>query len=442
MKILVVSNGYPPRGRFGTEFYARALVHGLRSRGHSVEVLHPVRDSQAPRYSLETVEEEGVPVHLLHNSGDTGAGFEASYRDREVERVFGDLLRAGKFDLVHCVYLLWGLSIGLPATARSLGVPLVLTATDHSLVCHRGQMFDYSLQHCGGPRDAATCAKCIRTPAPYDLAPLPLALKSWAVSALSLLGGLGKVVTRRDVEAREIAVREALGQACHVIAPTAPIGAALLKRGLDANKLSELVYSFDEGPYAAVRSIAPPTSVRIGFLGQLAPHKGLATLIDAARVLARERGPDSFELVLHGAPSEGRHREFARRVLSQVEPARVTRGAPFGPDQAPEILAGFSALAVPSLWDENAPLAVLQSRAAGVPILGSAVAGIRAVVEDPQHGRLIEPGDVSAWARAMGEVVDGKVPRLQSPGLPLSLAAHLDTLEAIYGSQRASQEER
>lgn len=432
MRLLVVTNGYPPRGRFGTEFYARELVRGLRGRGHEVEVLHPVRDGKAARYSLETVEEGGVPVHLLTNAGDPSRRFQASYRDPEVERVFTELVRARGIELVHCVYLLWGLSVGLPRAAQESGVPCLVTATDHGLVCHRGQMFDHALKACGGPHDAKTCAHCIRTPAPYDLPPLSRLVKRVAAEALAMIGGAGRVVTARDVEAREVAVRAAFEAATRVIAPTPPIGAALLARGLDPDKLVELVYAFDEAPYAAVRSQTSPPKPRIGFLGQLAPHKGLGTLLDAAKGLARERGAESFELVLHGAPSAGRHRLYADEVLRDVAPANVVRGAAFEPDEAPGILAGFTALAVPSEWDENAPLAVLQARAAGVPVIGSDVGGIRCVIDEPQHGRLVPPGNVGAWTEALAAAVDGELPRASAPGLPLSLPAHLDRIDALY----------
>ena len=92
MRILVVSNGYPPRGGFGTEFYTRELVLGLARRGHFASVLHPERGGGRPRYALERVSEDGVPIALLHNPGDPRKRFESSYRDEGVERAFAEHL--------------------------------------------------------------------------------------------------------------------------------------------------------------------------------------------------------------------------------------------------------------------------------------------------------------------------------------------------------------
>jgi len=55
VRILVVSNGFPPRGRWGTEFYTKELVRGLSARGHELFVLHPERSGERPRYTLEEV---------------------------------------------------------------------------------------------------------------------------------------------------------------------------------------------------------------------------------------------------------------------------------------------------------------------------------------------------------------------------------------------------
>jgi hypothetical protein len=172
MKLLLVSNGYPPRGRFGTEFYTRELVRGLVRRGHDVAVLHPERSGARPRHTLERVEEEGVPVWLLHNPGDPGKRFAPSYRDPGAERLFGELVARERPDLVHFTYLLWGLSLRLPERARAAGVPSVATLTDYGLLCHRAQLFDAHLVRCGGPHPPGRCARCIRTPSASEHGPL------------------------------------------------------------------------------------------------------------------------------------------------------------------------------------------------------------------------------------------------------------------------------
>lgn len=436
MKLLVVSNGYPPRGGFGTEFYTRELVRGLVRRGHAVSVLHPERGRARPRYTLEPVHEDGVPVFLLHNAGDPAKRFGPSYRDAEVERVFAALLEEQRPDLVHFTYLLWGLSLRLPELARARGIPSVATLTDYGLLCHRGQMFDAHLRRCGGPHPPARCARCIRTPSAAEHGPLARLVRRSAAEGLALLGGLDRVPVRADLERREDEVRRAFGALARLIAPTHAFLEQFARAGVPRRKLVPLAYAFDEAPY---RWLGSASRVRFGFLGQFAPHKGLACLLQAARELEALAPRSDWELVLYGRPDAGRNRHYAEGLLATFPTHRVRVAQPFAHDQAPEILGQLSALVVPSEWDENAPLAVLQARAIGLPVLGSDVPGIAEIVRTPTQGRLVPVGDAPALARAMHAVLTGELRGPIEPGLPLSLAAHLARLEELYATVRAEE---
>jgi hypothetical protein len=89
-------------------------------------------------------------------------------------------------------------------------------------------------------------------------------------------------------------------------------------------------------------------------------------------------------------------------------------------------------LVVPSMWMENAPLAVLQARAAGVPVIASDVPGVREVVNSSQQGVLVPAGDVVALADAMrSAILEG--PRRYTPDPVISYSDHLDRVESIYG---------
>ena len=94
-------------------------------------------------------------------------------------------------------------------------------------------------------------------------------------------------------------------------------------------------------------------------------------------------------------------------------------------------LGSLSAVVLPSEWDENAPLTVLQARAAGVPLVASDVPGVREVLEHGVHGLLVPPGDSEALADALRLVILGRGPTPPS-GAPLGLDAHLDTVEGLY----------
>lgn len=434
MRILVVSNGFPPRGRWGTEFYTAQMVAGLRHRGHEVAVLHPDRSGAAPRYTLEAARGEGgVEVFLLHNTGDPGKNFADSYANETVDRTFDQLLEHWQPDLVHFTYLLWGLSVGMVAVARRRGLATVMTLTDYGLLCHRGQMFDWRYRRCGGPESAAICARCVRELSRDDAPPLERHLRGALVAVLAGLGGVGRVVTAADLRRRTERVAGALAAIDHFVLPTRVLADEFARAGVPRERMTDLVYSIDDRPYHAARSAPPAEPVAFGYLGQFTPHKGLDVLLDAVRIL-QHRLPESVEpwfVRLYGSAAGGRHRGYAPRVLRDLSPRVVTMPA-FSPAAAPTVLAELHALVMPSLWDENAPLTCLQARAAGIPMLASDVRGIAEVIHHGEHGLLFPPGDAGALADAMRAVILGRVGRHPDPALPLDLDAHLDVLEGLY----------
>ncbi len=135
---------------------------------------------------------------------------------------------------------------------------------------------------------------------------------------------------------------------------------------------------------------SPPTRV-VGAAGRLSPEKGFEVFADAAaRVLRRD---PSLGFVIFG---EGPCRErIARRV------AAAGLGEAF-------VLAGFRAdldhflphldLFVLPSYTEGLPNVVLESFAAGVPVVATAVGGTPEVVEDGVSGYLVRPGDPEALA--------------------------------------------
>ncbi len=444
MKILFVSNGFPPRGRWGTEFYTAQLVTALKARGHSVHVFHPMRDGSKPRYTTENAKGDGdVEVTLIHNPGSTSKELASSYCDEQVEAVFAELLQREQPDLVHFTYLLWGLSVRLPIVARKCGIPAIATLTDYGLLCHRGQLLDAELDPCTGPQPAK-CAKCIRTPGIHDHGAATRFVRRGIAGALAAIGGMGRVVTAPDLAARESVIREGLEACERWIAPSPPMAERFARFGLDPNRLTELVYAIDTGPYEVARAEPRTSGTVFGYLGQFTPHKGLDVLLDAVRILSH-RLPESvepFEVRLYGRPAGGRSKLYPKRLFEDDPGVCVKVLEPFEPAEAPSVLAQLDALVLPSLWDENAPLSCLQARSAGVPVIGSDVPGISSVIEDGRHGRLFPVGDALALADAMREAILGKLGRHGHTGPPHDLEEHVTRVLAEYEAARASFESR
>jgi len=72
---------------------------------------------------------------------------------------------------------------------------------------------------------------------------------------------------------------------------------------------------------------------------------------------------------------------------------------------AGRLVAGADVCAMPSLWEDALPLAVMQPMAQGLPVVASRVGGIPEMIEDGRTGLLVPAGDVDALAQALRELV-------------------------------------
>jgi glycosyltransferase involved in cell wall biosynthesis len=69
-----------------------------------------------------------------------------------------------------------------------------------------------------------------------------------------------------------------------------------------------------------------------------------------------------------------------------------------------DTMRGYDFVAVPSRWLETGPLVVLESFAAGTPVLGTPLGGIAELVTDGVDGMLLAPDDPSAWSFAIAQL--------------------------------------
>jgi glycosyltransferase involved in cell wall biosynthesis len=148
----------------------------------------------------------------------------------------------------------------------------------------------------------------------------------------------------------------------------------------------------------AVR-VALDGTPRIVFAGRLHPEKGPDLLLDA---LTRLVDPPATFLLGAGAMEPELRRQPASLGLDGTVHFEGWR------DRPERWLAGASICVVPSRYDAWSQTAVL-AMSLGVPVVGTAVEGLPAVLGDAR-GVLVTPEDPTALARAIDDVLSGRIP--------------------------------
>jgi glycosyltransferase involved in cell wall biosynthesis len=151
---------------------------------------------------------------------------------------------------------------------------------------------------------------------------------------------------------------------------------------------------------AAVRPTVAP--VRFGYLGRLHPTKGLVELMRAVRLIPPVV---PFALDVRGPMLDDAARTFAAALAAIVDgDSRVVIRPGVPGTEVPARLADIDVLLCPSMWFENGPTIALEAMAVGTPVVASRVGNLAEIIDDGITGRLIAPGDVEGWARALTDI--------------------------------------
>jgi glycosyltransferase involved in cell wall biosynthesis len=425
LRILMLVHGYPPQDAAGTEEHTRQVANNLSLRGHRVRVLAATRIPGRAQYSVtEDVALPGCPT-VARIVGNLGARPLADGEsDRNIDRWLQVEERRFRPDLIHAHHTQF-----LSCSVR-FDAPVLVTLHDAWAWCAAGgQLVQPDGRPCAGPAPAR-CAPCHGawrpTPGPAvgvltrvagRLAPVIPPdrlhrLYQRLPSRFRLRVARGQAAPESSVHAQhrnDVVLgwhRAAAGR----LAPSMWLAKEAERQGL--GPVEVLGHGIADLPHAD----GPPVR-RHGFLflGTISRHKGPDLVVEAWRRAFPNGSPG---LRLHGAV---------------VEPEAAI-GHPVGPrlDRAgvADALRSAQAVILGSRWAENAPLVILEARAAGCPVIAPASGGIPELVEQGRDGLLYAPGDVVALTAALRQLVDHPTGPSRPPR---GLDDHVDALLGHYG---------
>ncbi len=152
---------------------------------------------------------------------------------------------------------------------------------------------------------------------------------------------------------------------------------------------AHVVYNGVALPRGGTKQGREPGAFRIGMIGRIAPQKGQAEFLRAARFL------EDCRFVICGTPLFG-----DSRVLDEVRTLAADLPVEFSgwrQDVSP-LLSSLDLLVVPSTVPEGAPRIILEAFAAGVPVLAADCGGIPELIEHNRSGFLIQSLEPNAMA--------------------------------------------
>jgi phosphatidyl-myo-inositol alpha-mannosyltransferase len=166
----------------------------------------------------------------------------------------------------------------------------------------------------------------------------------------------------------------------------------------------------DVGRYANAVPIArwKDGTPNILFVGRHEPRKGLLYLLKAQRLL-RKSGYGTRLLIVGSGPQE---REARRYVATRGLRGVVFLGRVTDTEKA-QLFRTADVYVSPATGGESFGIVLLESMAAGTPIVASDIHGYKGVVRRGREGLLVPPRDPKGLADAIGRLVDDPALRVQ-----------------------------
>jgi len=138
----------------------------------------------------------------------------------------------------------------------------------------------------------------------------------------------------------------------------------------------------------------PENSLVIGTVGRLSEQKGYTYLIDAAPIVLREIPNAHFLIIGNG--------ELLSELQNQAKDLGISNNFTFtgGRTDIENLFHSMDLFVSSSLW-EGLPAVIMESMAAGVPVVATNINGTRDLIENGRTGWLVPPSNPNALGQTM-----------------------------------------
>ncbi len=375
MKILILSDEFPPRTIGGSAVVAFALGQGFNLRGHDVLVVTTVRDVEdAGEYWHKGI--RAIAIHSSYN--ERWRAYRSLYNPSTIP-MLKKIISKFKPDIVHAHNIHFHISYHALKLAKHAGARVILTAHDAMLV-HYGKFADFI-----DPRDT----------------PLPQAFY-YRISPFRQLA----TYKRRYNPLRNLIIRYYLRFCEHICAVSNELKKALEQNGIKKiivvhNGIDTNLWKEDESLRNRMRQkYMLGNAPTVFFAGRLAHAKGGEQIIKIMGEVIK-KVPNAILLVagikdVNGEEMERQAKNFHLPVIFtgwlDGEPLRGVYGA-------------STVVVFPSAYLDSFGLVNIEAMALKKPVVATCFGGAREIVGEGMTGYVRSPYDVKEFAKAIAELL-------------------------------------
>lgn len=471
MRILQIGWGKTPFQVGGAIIYTEDLCNEFSKRGHEVAYfcagsydyhIVPYIKEEIARVSMDTA----YKIYELRNSPNLYNNWDKPLEDCRnivVELSVEDVLLKFKPQIVH-VQNLPGMCGSIIKLIKNKGIPTVVSLPNYWYLCPRVELIDYRGEVCDNFLNGIKCLPCVpkissrrarimerftfmSMQALHQVSSINRKTREFFRSLYYLFSNLLIPIRKvneihektcfpnssQDYSGNPFYVRrkmliENLNDADVVIAKSKFQRELYVKHGVDESKIRALPSGIQvAGPVTSKIRKDYSHPIKFGYIGVLAPWKGVHILIKAFSKIDQKRA----RLLIFGGGDK--NYEDYLKILAKGFNVEFKGG--YDHEKLKHILSSIDVGVVPSIWYEVFGQTVVQLLAAKIPVIGSDIGGIPDLVLHNGNGLLFKAGDIEDLARKMETVVENPmILRKLRKGIRnvKTMQEHAFELERIY----------
>jgi len=372
MRLLFLTNFYPPVSRGGYEQWCQEVTDGLRARDHDVLVL----TSTHGRKSLSQPDPDWVKRELnlemefasLRNAID----FFTSRSQREQENLANlrKVIDQHKPDVI-LVWGMWNFSRSLPALAEKLMPDNVIYYIGDYWTTLPNQFENY-----------------------------------WNASPRNFVTGLPKLILK-PVAKRILADEEHPNlELKHMLFPSAFMRDELKRKGVSSSNTKIIHGAVDTSLYIGQYNEEQNDATSLLYIGRLSREKGVHTAIEAIGQLVYEHGLDKIKLTIIG-DGDADYVECLHHLVSEKQLASYIDFMPAQPKEAlPTLYHQSDIFLFTSIWAEPFGRVIVEAMASGLAIIGTPVGGAAEILVENENALLFTPNDPSSLSIQLKRLIE------------------------------------
>ncbi len=369
MKILVISNFYPPHYIGGYELGCQEAVEGLRDQGHQVKVLTSTYGIDRPTFDNNTY--RWLKIESV-NKIDGVTGFKQLFA-KEARNQFA--LKILIFQFRPDIIYIWNLaqvSISLVLLAQQKNLPVYYFIFDSWLSQLQPDYWFLMWE-----RNSQKLSNKLGKGLIYFL-----------IKKIGLVTECTNFQVGKNVQFASQYLKHRSLQIGHQV-EEAPV----IHWGINLKK-----YSYKKDYHKPQKLL---------YVGQIIEHKGVHTVIEALSLIVKQTKYSSITLTIIGGTTVPTYETYIHDLVSSLNlQDKVDFKGFFSRQDLISIYQEHDILIFPSIWEEPFGITLLEGMASGLPIVSTANGGSKEILQDEFNALVFTKEDYHQCAKQIMRLID------------------------------------